>query len=112
MDFPSWTSAHQQAFDKVKQLVTSRECLTVIDHQNPKGYNIYVTCDTSNWRMGATLSFGLTWELAHPVAFDSLQLKSTGCHYPVHEKELLAIVCALKKWCVDLLGTLIHVYTD
>jgi len=62
--------------------------------------------------MGATLSFGPSWELAWPVAFDSLQLKAAEHHYPVHLKELLAIVCVLKKWCTDLLGTHIYVYTN
>ena len=84
----------------------------VIDHQNPSANNIYITCDVSDWHTGATLSFGPTWELARPIAFNSLQLKLAEQHYPVHEKELLAIICALKKWHMDLLGTQIHVYTD
>ena len=33
-------------------------------------------------------------------------------NYPVHEKELLAIVCALKKWRSDLQGIPIVVYTN
>ena len=35
--FPMWTDAHQQAFEDIKSLVTSRECLTVIDHVTPNG---------------------------------------------------------------------------
>lgn len=58
------------------------------------------------------LSFGKTWESACPVAFDSMQFKNAELNYPVHEKELLAIVRALKKWRSDLLGTHIYVYTD
>lgn len=50
--------------------------------------------------------------MARPVAFNSLQLKPAERNYPVHEKELLAIICALKKWCFDLLGTHFFVYTD
>jgi RNase H-like domain found in reverse transcriptase len=57
---------------------------------------IFVMCDASDWRIGATLSFGLTWETARPVAFDSLQLKPAENNYPVHEKELLVIIRALK----------------
>jgi hypothetical protein len=41
-----------------------------------------------------------------------MQLKGAEKNYPVHEKELLAIVRALKKWCSDLLGSPIFVYTD
>ena len=33
-------------------------------------------------------------------------------NYPIHEKELLTIICALKKWCLDLLGTRFTMYTD
>jgi hypothetical protein len=62
--FPPWTTEHQEAFDAIKAIVISRECLTVIDHDNPGDNNIYVTCDVSDWRTGATLSYGPTWELA------------------------------------------------
>jgi hypothetical protein len=110
--FPPWTSEHQEAFDAIKALVVGRKCLTVIDHLNPGDNKIFVTCDASDWRTGATLSFGLTWETARPVAFDSMQLKAAERNYPVHEKELLAIIRALKKWRSDLLGSHIHVYTD
>ena len=41
-----------------------------------------------------------------------MQLKGAEKDYPVHEKELLAIVRALKKWHLDLLGSEIVVYTD
>jgi len=41
-----------------------------------------------------------------------MQLNNAQKHYPVHEKELLAIICALKKWRADLLGGPIAVFTD
>jgi hypothetical protein len=50
--------------------------------------------------------------MARPVTFDSVQLNEAQKRYPVHEKELLAIVRALKKWKADLLGERIWVYTD
>ena len=110
--FPQWTAVHQEAFEAIKSLVVSAECLTTIDHDCPGDNKIFVTCDASDWRIGATLSFGPTWETARPVAFDSLQLKPAEKNYPVHEKELLAIIRALKKWRSDLLGTHFFVYTD
>jgi RNase H-like domain found in reverse transcriptase len=93
-------------------LVISAECLTTIDHECPGENKIFVTCDASDWHIGATLSFSQTWETARPVTFDSMQLKPAEKNYPIHEKELLAIICALKKWCSDLLGTHFYVYTD
>jgi RNase H-like domain found in reverse transcriptase len=103
---------HQEAFKAIKALVVSAECLTMIDHNCPGDNKIFVMCDASDWHIGATLSFGPTWETARPVAFDSLQLKAAEKNYPVHEKELLAIICVLNKWCSDLLGTHFYVYTD
>lgn len=110
--FPPWNEQHNTAFSAVKELVVSRECLTTIDHENLGNNRVYVTCDASDIGIGATLSVGRTWEAARPVAFDSMQLKGAQLNYPVHEKELLAIVSALQKWRVDLLGTPFTVYTD
>jgi hypothetical protein len=90
--FPTWTAAHQAVFDAVKGLVVSRECLTMIDHLNPGNNKIFVTTDASDLCIGAVLSWGPTWEKARPVAFDSMQLNEAQKCYPVHEKELLAII--------------------
>jgi hypothetical protein len=103
---------HQHTFKAIKALVTSTKCLTVIDHEFLDDNKIFVTCDASDWHTGAVLSFGPTWETAHPVTYDSMQLKGAEKNYPIHEKELLAIIQALKKWRADLLGSPIYVYTD
>jgi hypothetical protein len=50
--------------------------------------------------------------MARPVAFDSLQLRQAELNYPVHEKELLAVIRALQKWQVDLIGEEFEVHTD
>lgn len=110
--FPPWLPEHQLAFEAIKALVVSADCLTTIDHENLGVNKIFVTCDSSNWHTGATLSFGPTWEAVRLVAFNSLQLKDAEKNYPVHKKELLTIIHALKKWCADLLGTHFYVYTN
>jgi RNase H-like domain found in reverse transcriptase len=96
-NFPPWTEKYQTAFDKIKQIVVSRECLTVIDHDKLATHKIFVTTDASDRCTGAVLSFGTTWETARPVTFDSSTLKDAELNYPVHEKELLAIIRAIKK---------------
>ena len=63
-EFPMWTDVHQWAFQSIKSLVASRECLTVIDHVSPNGNKIFVTCDVSDWHTGGIFSFGPTWETA------------------------------------------------
>ncbi|RXW11428.1 hypothetical protein EST38_g14427, partial [Candolleomyces aberdarensis] len=111
-EFPEWTAEHQRAFDGIKELVVSAECLTTIDHENPGVNKIYLTTDASNTRLGAILSFGPTWESARPVAFDSAPFKGAQLHYPIHEKEMLAVMRALVKWCSDLVGESFFIYTD
>jgi len=61
---------------------------------------------------GHCLEFGETWETAYPIAFNLVALKGAQASYPVHEKELLAIICALTKWHTDLLGSPITICTD
>lgn len=111
-NFPTWNDELNHTFESIKALVVGQECLTVIDHTHPGDNKIFMTCDTSDFHMGAVLSWGKTWESARPVAFDSMQLKDLQKHYPVHEKELLVNVHVLKKWRSDLLGLPILVYTD
>ena len=110
-DFPEWKQSHEDAFQAIKNIVVSRECLTVIDHED-KTKKIFVTTDASDTVSGAVLSFGSCWESARPVAFDSMTFKDAELNYPVHEKELLAIMRALRKWKIDLIGSEFFVYTD
>ncbi len=84
----------------------------MINHINPGDNKIFVTCDASDRCTSAVLSWGPTWESAHPVTYDSMQLKGAQLNYPVHEKELLSIVCVCKKWCPDLLSEHFQVFTD
>jgi hypothetical protein len=110
--FPPWTDEHEDAFMAVKHLITSREVLTTIDHENPGDNKIFLVCDASDWRTGCILLWGPDIEHARPVAYDSAQLKGPELNYPVHEKELLAIVRGLKKWRADCLGMPVFVLTD
>ena len=73
---------------------------------------IYITMDASKHCSRAVLSFGPTWESAQLVAFDSATFKGAGLNYFIHEKELPAIVCALKKWHSELFGCPFLIYMD
>jgi hypothetical protein len=112
VSFPTWNSLHQSAFDQIKALVVRSNCLTTIDHDYMGDNWIFVTCDSSDWDMGAVLSYRLIWETVRLVAFDSMALKVAQLNCPVHEKELLVIIHTLQKWCSDLLGSPITIYTD
>jgi hypothetical protein len=47
--FPPWETWHQTAFDEIKRLVVSCDCLITIDHNNMGDNKIFVTCDASDW---------------------------------------------------------------
>ena len=111
-NFPKWNETFQNCFAQIKQIITSRQCLTVVDHSTVDTNKNFVTTDASDHSSGAVLSFRPTLELAWPVAFDSTTFKDAELNYPVHEKELLAIMRALRKWKSDLLGSPFFVYTD
>lgn len=72
--FPPWTQEHQVAFQAIKDLVVSPHCLVTIDHDNPGNNHVFLTCDASDFRTGAILSWGPSWETSRPVAFDSTPL--------------------------------------
>jgi RNase H-like domain found in reverse transcriptase len=109
--FPTWAAEHQAAFENIKCLVLGADCLTIIDYKD-KELNIYVTTDASDHRTGTVLCFGQNWKTAHLVMYDSYQLNDAERSYPIHEKELLAIIKALRKWRSHLLGTHFEVFTD
>lgn len=98
-----WSEAHQLAFEVIKDVASVESSLATIQTDSPG--NIYVTTDASNVGTSTLLSLGDTWESAQPVAYNSMQLNVAQRNYPTHEKELLAIVRALEKWCYYLLGT-------
>jgi hypothetical protein len=110
--FLPWSEDHQLAFEAIKVLVISRECLTTINLKLMPDYKIFVTTDASDKGSGAVLSFGKTWKSARPITFESKTFKGAQLHYPVHEKEMLAIIRALDKWHMYFLGVPFRVYTD
>ena len=111
-EFPGWNDRHQLTFDSIKKLVTSSACLTTIDPRLIPNHKIFVTTDASDTGSGAILSFGPSYKLARPVAYDSHSFKGAELNYPVHEKELLAIIRALAKWRTDLLSYRFEIWTD
>ena len=56
-----------------------------------------VTTDASGFAIGATLSQDHGHGL-QPIAYMSKKMLAAEKNYPVHEQELLAIICALREW--------------
>ena len=75
-------------------------------------YKIFVTTDASDMGSGVILSLRPSYELARPATYNSWSFKGAELNYPVHEKELLTIIWALRKWRTDLLGNRFEIWTD
>lgn len=102
-----WTSTQQQAFDKLKEALAEQVVLAFPDFEQV----FYVTTDASNFAIGAMLSQG---ELPHdrPIYFFSRTLSETQKRYSTIQKELLAIVEAIKAFRVYLYGRFFILITD
>jgi hypothetical protein len=100
-----WTESMQTAFDQLKEALTSAPCLALPD---PDG-EFEVTTDASEdaKAVGAVLT-----QNGHPVAYESTKLNPHQLNYPVHDKEMCAIMHALERWRPFLLGRHFKVYTD
>jgi len=88
-----WDPIHQQAFDELKEIITSTPVLAFSDHNKPK----MIETDISKFAYGAILS-QLEGEVWKPLAFMSRTMQPAEVHYDVHDKELLVIIKALKEW--------------
>jgi len=60
--------------------------------------------DASDYAMGAILEQNDAFSQSHPVAYYSKSLQPAEWNYEIHDKELLAIVQALKHFCHYLQG--------
>ena len=70
-----------------------------------------VTTDASGFAIGATFSQDQGNGL-QPIAFMSKKMLPAETSYPVHEQELLAVMCALKEWRHYLHGRKFKIITD
>lgn len=102
-----WTSKQQDAFDKLKQAIIQGPILILPDPKLP----YVVTTDASGYAIGAMLGQDQGKGL-QPIAFLSKKMLPAEKNYPVHEQELLAIICALREWRHYLHGAKFKVITD
>jgi hypothetical protein len=88
-----WEIDQQQAFNTLKEKLITAPVLIIPDQTKP----FTVTTDASDTTIGAVLSQDVG-NGDQPVAFESRKLNTAELNYPVYEKELLAIVHAIKLW--------------
>ena len=97
----------ENSFHNLKEAVKCAPVLQLADPSKP----YIVTCDASDIGIGAVLEQE-SEHGPHPIAFASRKLSSAENNYPVHERELLAVVYALKEWRPYLHGSLFFIKTD
>jgi hypothetical protein len=105
-----WTPEAQTAFETIRNKMLERPVLWEPDPEKP----YEVECDASNYAIGGQLGQRDKEGRLHPVAFFSKKFHGPELNYPVHDKELMAVVCAFQEWKVYLIGARhqITVYSD
>lgn len=88
-----WTAAAQEAFEKMIAALCSAPVLILPDPTKP----YVVNTDASGFAIGACLQQDQGKGL-QPICYMSKKMLDAETRYPVHHKEMLAIVCALKEW--------------
>jgi hypothetical protein len=98
-----WTPECVSSFAALKQALTTGPVLRHADPLLP----FVVETDASNFAVGAVLAQPSSFNASvfHPVAFYSRKLDSAERNYDVHDKELLAIICAFEHWRHYLIGS-------
>jgi hypothetical protein len=96
------TKEAESAFEELKTRFIQAPVLAHFDYEKP----MVLETDASDWVTAAVLS---QWHddptygrLLRPVAFMSKKMNPAECRYPVHDKELLAIVHAFEEWEPEL----------
>ena len=75
------------------------------------GLETTIECDSSGYAVGGTLMQKMKG-LWHPVAYFSKKLNPAESNYPIHDKEMLAIIRCIREWRTELVGQHFEVWSD
>lgn len=103
-----WTPSCQTSFDKLKHMLTVAPVLQAPCMDRP----FRIETDASDFGLGAVLSQPNEHGDWHPIAYESRKFSSEERSYPVQERELLAILHALRTWRYLVEGCSCVVLTD
>jgi len=98
----TWGDSQQKAFDELRNCITSSPVLQFTDDS----LQFCVEADSSDFVTDAVLSQQSPeddkW---HPISFYSKLLNDIEWNYEIHDKEMLAIMHVVEKWCHFLEGS-------
>ena len=103
-----WGRACEVAFQRLKDAALSAPVLAAW----VPGLPTKVEADSSGYVTGAALLQQGADQVWHPVAYLSKKLAPAECNYPIHDKEMLAVILALREWRSELLCQPFTVLTD
>lgn len=93
-----WTDQCEEAFRRLKTLLI---CAPVLAQWDPDRKTVVET-DSSGYAIGGALSQYDDEGILRPVAFHSKKNNAAECNYPIHDKELLAVIRCLEQWDAEL----------
>lgn len=93
-----WDSEENEAFKKLKNIFATKPVLTQWDPDR----DTVLEADCSGYALGGCLSQFDSNGTLRPVAYYSRRLTSAEFNYPIHDKEMLAIVSCLREWQAEL----------
>ncbi|WJZ91316.1 hypothetical protein VitviT2T_010400 [Vitis vinifera] len=102
-----WDAKCQKSFEELKQFLTTAPIVRAPNWKLP----FEVMCDASDLAMGAVLGQREDGK-PYVIYYASKTLNKAQRNYTTTEKELLAVVFALDKFCAYLVGSSIVVFTD
>jgi len=103
-----WGKEQQEAFQKIKDSIAENTMLRMFDRH----LDTQIETDASDLAIGACLTQTVGKQRL-PIAFYSRKMAPAEQNYDIHDKELLAIVSALKHWRIYAEGAKnLTVYTD
>ena len=91
----TWGQDQQKAFDTLKKACADPPVLCTFQANEPAR----IETDASDLAIGACLC-QIKDQKWHPVAYYSRKMSAAEQNYNIHDKELLAVVCALQNWRV------------
>jgi hypothetical protein len=89
-----WSEEFQESFDQLKKQFTEEPVLMMLDHLKP----FQIQVDSSLFATGGILTQMDTNGDRHPCAYFFKSLTKEQRNYDTEDRELLAIVWALKEW--------------